>query len=1204
MFWEFLTFELKFRLKSLSTYVYFAIWFLMGFLTVAAEDFGPVGNGKVLLNGPWAISMLQVQCSLFGIIVIAAIFGTSALRDFQRDTYQLIFTKPVTKSAYLGGRWAGSFLISVGIFSGIVLGQAAGTLAPWADHARIGHASLLWYLQPFLAITVVQILFLGSLFFCVAALSRKLFVVYLQGVAFFMVYLVGQTVFIATRSLERFWSSILDPAGLILFNNLTKYWTVAEQNSRLLPWRGAFLYNRLLWAGVGLLCLGLLWRLFPMSVEALTARTNGRRAARLREQEAGEARPARSFTPAHLPQVSRTFGPGAAWLQFLTLTRLRTRAIFHEIPFWAMAVLAAVFAIVNGHYAGNVAGAHVWPVTFLMLRAVEGGAVLFFFIVATLYAGELIWKERDCRFDGIHDGLPLGPVSDGASRLAALALVELALLTQSMACGVLMQTLAGYHHYEFLQYFKELYLLIFPQVMIFSLLAFFVHSLVPNKFMGHGIVIGSFLVQPMLSRAGLEGSLYLFGSTPPVTYSDMNGYGHFVQGQLWATIYWLSIALLLWIVALAFTRRGSDLGWRLRLRAARGPLRRFAPALALCLLAALGSGFWFFYNTHVLNEFLSAKDQRDIQIDYERQFKKYEGHPQPKVIAVTTEIDLFPERRSFDGQGHFTLQNKTAGPIQEIHLTESRESVSDVRFDRPFRRTFQAPRDLFAIYRLDTPLQPGDLLHMDFRVHHTARGFKDGNERPEMALNGMFFDQSYFPSLGYSSQVELSDPRRRTEAHLPPLEDMPPRGDERGGRTNLFAGDADWITYHAVVSTSPDQIAVAPGYLKREWRQNGRRYFEYDMGATRIQNFHAYISGRYQVKKVQHGDVSIEVYHDPAHPYDVDDMVDAARAGLDYCQKNYSPFQFTQYRILEFPRYRAFAQSFPNTVPFSEDMGFIGRMRDEDDIDFTYFVVAHELAHQWWGHQLIGGNVQGSNMMSEALAEYTALRVMAKRYGEANMRKFLKRELDGYLRGRSGETRSEAPLGLVQRESYVWYQKGSLVLYALSDYIGEDKLNEALRGFLLEHRYANADSSRSGPYPDTRQLVQALLEKTPPELRYYVTDAFESIVLYDNKALSATVAPAPGGKFKVTLEVQARKLKADGNGLETPMPLDDVIEIGVFKGRKGKEQPLHLEKVRLTRERRTFEFLVNEKPTRAGIDPFNKLIDRNSEDNLVEVTGP
>jgi aminopeptidase N len=258
-------------------------------------------------------------------------------------------------------------------------------------------------------------------------------------------------------------------------------------------------------------------------------------------------------------------------------------------------------------------------------------------------------------------------------------------------------------------------------------------------------------------------------------------------------------------------------------------------------------------------------------------------------------------------------------------------------------------------------------------------------------------------------------------------------------------------------------------------------------------------------------------------------------------------------------------------------------------------VNAHELAHQWWGHQLIGSMTQGSNMMSETLAEYSALKVMEKKYGEENIHKYLKYELDRYLRGRAGETRHEPPLALVQREPYVWYQKGALVMYALSDYIGEDKLNAALRGFLEKNRYA------SGPYPDTRGFVAAMREATPPELQYLITDMFESIVLYENKAVSATVSPAPGNKYKVILIVDTQKRKADGSGNETPVALNDLIEVGLFGGTKEHLKPLHLEKQWFRTQNSTLEFVVDEKPTFAGIDPYNKLIDRDPSDNVIAV---
>ena len=1212
-FWEFFTFELKFRFKSLSTYIYFAVWFTFSFLNIASEDFGPIGssNGKVLLNGPYANILNDIGIAFFGIIVIAAIFGTSILRDFQRDTIQILFTKPISKLAYLGGRWAGSLVATLFAFSGLLFGEFFGTLAPWADHARIGPNHLSWYLQPFVSIVVFQIFFLGSLFFLVAALSRKIFIVYLQGAAIFMLYLIGIAIFGATRSLEHFWSGILDPVGFLYNDAITRYWTVVERNTLLYSWSlhsasGVFLYNRLLWGGIGLLSLIGLWKFFPMSVEALTTRSSGKRAALAREHDLTAVAPRRSLVAAKLPTVHQVFGFRTTLAQLASLTRLRVSNIVREVPFWGLVILMAGLALINGHDAGHVAGQNVWPVTYLMLQSVEGGAELFFYIVAALYAAELVWRERDTHFAGIHDALPIGESTDWFSKLFALCFVEFVLLTVTGLCGILMQTVAGYHNYELAQYAKELYVVTFPQVLTFALLALFIQTVVSNKFIGHGIVIGVAVIVPILSNFGWENTLYLYGETPQYTYSDMNGYGHFVPALFWAIAYWLSISCFLATVSIALARRGADDGWSARLRLAVQRAPRLIPAAALFLAAAIGSGAWYFYNAHILNEYLNAKSRRDIQAAYERDFKKYERLPQPKIVAVDANIDIFPERRSFSGAGHFLLQNKTAQPISQIHITNQQQSVSQVRFDRPFRVVSTSPRALYTIYQLDTPLAAGDKLDLTFKVGYASRGFKDGGERPELAYSGTFFDSGYFPTIGYDSGIELDDPRRRREEHLPELELLPSRGDPLGAVTNLFAPQSDWIGYQTTVSTADDQIALSPGYLTRDWHANGRHYFSYDMGNVKTLDFFAYVSGRYDVKREMYKGISnpiaIEVYHTASHTYDVDDMIASSKAGLAYYEKNFSPFQFRQYRILEFPRYRGFAQSFPNTVPFSEGIGFIGRVEKPTDIDFTYFVTAHELGHQWWAHQLIGGRVEGSNMMSETLAEYSALMVMQQKYGSDNMHRFLKHELDTYLRGRAGETRRERPVVLVQNEPYVWYQKGGQAMYTLADYIGEDKVNLALHNFLMQYRYANANDSQSVPYPDTRQFIEALRAQTPAELQYYITDAFENIVLYDNKTLSATVTPTLDHKYKVTLSVQVRKLQSDGSGNESPLPLHDLIDIGVFIGKKNEEKPLYLKKEWLTQPTQTFEIIVDRLPTRAGIDPYNKLIDRDSDDNWMDVT--
>lgn len=1194
MFWTFFWFEWKLRFRSLSTYVFFLIPFLMMFFTVSVSDFGPISAGKVLLNGPYALLMSFVQYTAFGVILIAAIFGPTMLRDFQQDTYALIFTKPIKKFDYLGGKWLASFVVTVFIFSGLIFGGMLGGFMPWADKTRIARIHLGWFLTPFVDVTVVNIFFVGALLFCVAALSRRIIVVYLQGVTLFALYLILFISVVTTNKLDRLWASIADPLALIWTVSATRYWTVAERNSKLLEWSGTFLYNRLLWIAVGVVALAITYFFFPMSAEILTGKRANRKAKEAAEAEEQEKR-ARPRAVAQLPAVTQSFSARTTWLQLLSMTRIRVWNIIREIPFWAIALLMVIFCAINGHFAGEVSDVKVWPVTYLMLNVLQGGGSLFLYIVLVLYAGELIWRERDVRFEQIHEALPQKDWTDWLSKFVALTVVELLLLTIVMIVGLVSQAIAGFYRFELLHYLVELYIIWLPQLLMIAMLALFVHTIVSNKFVGHAIVIGFVILIPILYRYGIENRLELFGEVTPYTYSDMNGYGHFVRGLLWISIYWLAIGGLLAVLATILVRRGTEthLAVRLKLMGERFP--RMAAVAAVCALAALAAGGWFYYNAHVLNVYRTTFVERHRQAEYEKRYKKYEKFPQPKITDVEVAVNIFPEKRSFNATGHYRMVNRTDKPIEEIHVTEVRDSIDEIKFDRPSKIKLTDKEHFYEIYTLDQPLQPGEIMRMDFRASANTRGFKDGGERPELAYNGTFFDRDYFPALGYTRNQEIDNPVRRREEKLGEYEELPPRGDPYWSNINLFTTDSEWVTFKCVVSTSPDQIAIAPGYLTKEWTENGRRYFAYDMGEQRINNFYSFLSGRFDVKKDKWKNVNLEVYYTPGHEYNLDKMMESAKAGLDYYEKNFGSFQFTQYRVLEFPRYRDFAQSFPNTVPFSEGIGFIERMKDKDDLDLLYFVNAHELAHQWWGHQLIGSMTQGSNMMSETLAEYSALQVMNKKYGDENTRKYLKFELDRYLRGRAGEVRHEPPLALVQNEPYVWYFKGALVMYALSDYIGEDKLNAALRGYLEKNRYA------TGPYPDTRGFVDALREATPPELQYVVDDMFNSIVLYENKTTSAVVTPE-AGKYKVTFSVETSKRKADGSGNETPMAINDFIDVGVFSGTKEHLKKLYMEKRRFNTDKSTVEVVVDEKPTFAGIDPYNKLIDRNPEDNLIEVT--
>lgn len=509
----------------------------------------------------------------------------------------------------------------------------------------------------------------------------------------------------------------------------------------------------------------------------------------------------------------------------------------------------------------------------------------------------------------------------------------------------------------------------------------------------------------------------------------------------------------------------------------------------------------------------------------------------------------------------------------------------------------------YSIYRLPAPLAPGAEMDLTFQLAVQEKGFVNDGSDTSLVYNGTFFSNGrYLPRLAYDDSHQLQDRDDRRKYGLPVVERRPKLEDLSARRNNYLSRDADWIRFGATVSTGADQIALAPGDLKREWRVGNRRYFRYEADRP-ILNSYSFLSARWAVKKDRwrrdRENVAIEVYYDPAHAKNVDRMIDAAKKSLDYFTAHFSPYPHRQIRILEVPRYTTSARSFSNTIPFSEGLGFIARQRDSEAIDYPFYTTAQEVAHQWWGHQVVAGDVQGAMMLSESLAHYSALMVMKKEYGKDKMRRFLKSELDQYLQGRDGELVEEMPLMRVENQPYIQARKGGLVFYALQDAVGEKTVNRALA------RYVAQVAFQEPPYTYTPDLLKILREATPPAQQGLLHELFETITLYDLKATQATWTRRADGKYLVKLTIEAKKLRADGHRNASPLPLDDWIDLGVFGeskvGGKKRETVIYLGKHRLDKERATFELLVEAKPVEAGIDPLNLRVDRTSGDNRIRV---
>jgi ABC-2 type transport system permease protein len=1184
-FGEVFRFEVEYRLRSASTWLYAALLLGLPILMMRAVD-GGTGH----INSPSMVMVISSVIGMVGMLVTAALFGDAATRDAQNRMDPLLYTVPLRKAEYLGGRFAGALAVNAVLLTGIPLGLMIAAAMPYVDPRVLGPFRLAGYVQAYLLILLPNMVLTGAILFTVAALARQLLPAYLGGIGIFIAYLFsgdarGQ---MANRTL----AALLDPFGGGVVEELTQFWTPAQQNTLLIGYPALLLWNRLVWLAFAVALLVILHARFRF------AHPGGAPSRRRARRAVADAAPERTG-PVTVPAVPREFGARARAWQTLSVLRRSLADLSGNRALWVIVPAAVLFTIGFGWDVGdNVFGTSTWSVTHLVAVTVLATALApVMAILIAVFTGELVWKEREVRMSAISDAAPVPDWVLMLGRFLAMVAMLAVLQAVLMASGMLLQWMQGWHRYEPGLYLRILFGIKLVDYVLIAAVALAVHAIVNQKYVGHLVVVLFYLFTAFAGRLGIRHHLLVYGSDPGWVYSDMTGFGPFATPMLTFRLYWAAWALLLAIVARLFWVRGRERELRpavavARARLSRPVLRAAGAALALIL----GLGGFIFYNTNILNEYRTPRDRQADQAAYERRYKRFQDAPQPSVVRAELRVEIYSRRGDADLRGSYVLVNRTSQAIDSLHVLLS----PDVRargyaFDRPAQRVLADDRVPYTIYALDRPLQPGDSLRMRFDVAFRTPGFRNSRNPTDVARNATFFDQQWLPVLGYQSSQELGDAEERRRQGLPPATPMADADDARGRRTRL-EGVWEQPVQDVVIGTDGGQIAITTGTLRREWRENGRRYFHYrtEVPTTFMAPV---LAADYTVRQGRWGSVALRIFHHPAHAVNVDRMMRGMQASLEYNAREFGPYPFRELRIVEFPRYASFARSYPQTIAFSEGSAFLTRVR-EGDVDRPFFVTAHETAHQWWGHQLVGADVRGQALVSETLAQYSAMMVMEKTLGAEQVRRFYDYEMERYLHGRRIFSNREVPLLDVERQQYLYYHKGAVAMYTLREHIGEAAVNTALRSFLRRH------PAGVPPHPTSRDLYAELSAVTPDSLRPLLHDLFADIVLWDVRAESARVEPLAGGAFRVTLDVAASRVRADSIGVETPIAMNDLVEIGVYAPAapgQGLGAPLYLRRHRIRNGRQTITVIVPRRPARAGIDPLHKLIQREPGDNVVAV---
>ena len=1191
-------FELTYQLRRPQTWLFFAAPATVAFLFTRDGALADATRDDWFINSPAAVAGATLIGCLLWLLIAPSVAGDAGARDVETRMDPLAYTVPVSRAEYLGGRFLAAFALNALILLGITLGSLFAVSVPGIPGAAVGPFRPAAYLTAYGYLALPNAFFGTAIQFSLAALSRRGRAAYLGSLLlFFFAYVVSTVVywFVGRPDLAR----VIDPIGVITITEVIPDWTPLEKRTRLLELEGPLLWNRVVWLGIALGALAFTHRRFRFVhhvVSGWWSRIRRRRDAHAPTPAGDDVARTASIS---VPKVPLTYGSATRVRQTLAIARASFGSIAKSWGGLALLVVIPLFAVLTVPFEMEQLGVPLMPRTVRvvsLLTAPVTGLLTPWVIVPLIilfFAGELVWREREAGLSETVDATPVPESVLFLGKLLGLGLVLVAFVFLMTTAGILIQVIQGYHDFEIGLYLKVMFGLQLAEYILFAVFALFVHVVVDHKHVGHLLALLLYAALVFAPMLGLEHNLLIYGASPAWWYTEMRRFGDSIGPWLWFKLYWAAWALLLAVATRLLWMRGREGGLGARLRIARHRVTRSTAGVAAAAVAlVLTLGGFVFYNTNILNQYSSASATTQRRVEYERRFRQYETIPQPRRTAVELRVEIYPGRRAVSIRGTYHLVNSGAVPIDSIHLsTNPQLETRAIAFDRPAKRVI-ADEDLgYRVYDLERSLAPGDSLRLSFDARFEPRGFGNSGTTRSVTANGTRLPLDQLPVIGYQRQRELTSARDRRAHGLLPRPLILPSLYDTAARYDVSGSGAGGNMTEIVVGTSEDQIAVAPGTLRRTWTEGGRRYFDYATSAP-IGSEYSLYSAKYAVREAKWNDVDIRIYHHPPHTATLDDMVRGAQASLDYYTEQFSPYEYDHLFMVEYGGNGIGMHADASQLSFTE--GFTSWHRDDDPraLDMPFAVVAHEMAHQWWPGQLSPAFVEGAPFFSESLAWYSAMQVVRKHYGREQLRRLMAsmRQPNPFPRIRRG-----LPL-LRADDPWAMYRRGPFAMMALSEYVGETQVNSALRRMIEESR------SRRGapPLQTTLDLYRELQAVTPDSLQSLLRDLFEINAIWEFDTRKAVAEQTEAGTWRVTLEVEARKEMVDTAGVDTPLPMNDLVEIGIFAPLQPGEiarKVLYRQKHRIRSGKQTITVIVSEKPEYAGIDPYN-LLDWAEGDNL------
>lgn len=990
-----------------------------------------VGEG-IYLNSPYTIGFMTGMLSL-SIIFFATVYALQILFKDQDSRFDIVlFSFPLSKQAYLKGKFFTYFLQTFLSFFFLMIGFLIGQNLRSGSEIQDGF-KIVDYIYPLLVFGLMNTLLVCSFLFLISFTVRKKLMVVIGGLLLYVFYMIillfSNSPFMAgsmPQALEtQQISALLDPFGLSSYFMEARPLTAQQKNIQIVPFTGYLLFNRILFLMISAGFLLMTLRLFSF--------------AGISRQKAKKTNIKTDFQPKVLLSEYSTaaldFGKRASVQSILSFVKIDLIYLFKSISIPAVSILL-VFCVGMEMYAEIEKGIRLpqkYASSGLMATTISENFHLLGLLITVYFLNDLYWRSRSSEFFMIENSTSLSK-NRLTGHLLSISILLFFFTIILIVEGIAFQAAYQYFHIDWNAYLAVFLFNTFP-LILFSCFILLINDRIPHKFIALGVsILAVFILAGPVANKIITLPVFRIFSDFNGSYSDFNSYGIYEKAFGQRLLFGAGIVVFLWTL--------NDMITLKKILLVRSGFS------ILLLITGILSGTYFMEGYIPDNEEKATLNS----VQYERNFRKYEKLPQPEITDVTTDIQLYPSENAYDIHGKYTLKNQTNQLIDKILINCNEDLKLKSAVLKLGAEIIKITENVSEI-SLKTPLQPGNSAILEFNLSYQWYAVNGHQSFNAIIENGSFMRISrYYPTIGYQKDYEVQDQQLRNQYRLGKLAPL-----KKPEAPEVFK--KDFINLDMTISTEKGQTAVGTGDLVKKWSDSNRNYFRYQV--ENIPFRFAVSSAEYEIKSMNYKGITINILYHKKHAENVDHLLENAKLTLDYCQQNFGKYPFKSVNFAEISSFtRGFAATaYPSAVFMPEDMVFHANIHADQQQDVINELAGHELSHLWWGNSQINPNDrEGSVMLTETLAMYTEMMLYKKMHGKEKMMERIKihQQIYDNEKGLSENLPIYKATGEVP---HISYSKGAVAMVELSDLIGENVVNTALRSFLKNNQYPKKPSS-------------------------------------------------------------------------------------------------------------------------------------------------